>query len=775
LDFGLAKLVGQTRLTKTGSTVGTFAYMSPEQARSEEVDHRSDIWSLGVILYEMVTGELPFKGDYDQAVVYSILNEPPESMEFVPPELREIIEIALAKNSEERYQNVEELITDLKVLKGESDSSQRIISHELQSKRIRHKKLIRYILYPALLLVVLLAGYLSIQTLLSKEIEPVPIAVISFENQTGDPAYDKLRNLIPNLLITDLDQSRFFQVNSWERMKDLLEQIDQGDKKYIEFDEGIQIAKMDNIPAILSGSFAIIGEVFSIDIKVLDTKTKEILKSARSSGKGQNSILESQIDDLSEQIATAIDLPPREFVKSKRSIIDVTTNSLEAYKYYLLGREELDVLNSGEAKNYFTQALLLDSTFAMAHLYLAACYRHVGTKKEIHKHLEMAKKYRSQLTHKEQIILDYDYAWMKGNNVSKSIDVLEKSISLYPKEKQIFRALGGYYWGEKGADAAIPFYMKVLELDPNDKFTLNDIGYAYMAIGDYTNALGYLQRCAALAPNKANVYDSLGDVYLRMNEHTKSIEMYEKAEKLGHGLSHYIGIASNFIKMGTYRKARNHLNQCPNIKYDWWQWAFYELMAITYMAEGDLESTIKEIESIANLAMQNLDTVIYIQNQFKMSEILYENGKLDDAMHKLVTAKNLIENSDLSDEDENNLWEMYLEHSTQLALKIGNINQAKEYAVQYKDYNSNEYFILYGLIAYAEENYEKAITDLKQSDLNSPFSNYHLALAYQKNGDKTQAIEKLENAIKYYGRVNIFKEIARQQAEKQLAILKAGN
>ena len=119
-DFGLAKLAGQVKLTRTGTTVGTAAYMSPEQARGEEVDSRSDIWSLGAVLYEMLTGRLPFKGEHVQAVVYSILNENPEPVSSrvagLPSEFDRLVGKCLDKDPEGRYQNADELIADLKLL-----------------------------------------------------------------------------------------------------------------------------------------------------------------------------------------------------------------------------------------------------------------------------------------------------------------------------------------------------------------------------------------------------------------------------------------------------------------------------------------------------------------------------------------------------------------------------------------------------------------------------------------------------------------------------------
>lgn len=131
IDFGLAKLTGQSKLTMAGMTLGTVAYMSPQQTQGTSVDHRTDIWALGVVLYEMITGQLPFKGDYEQAVMYSIMQEDPEPFSSsggdVPEALEIIVNTALQKDLSDRYQSANELLSDLRALKGGEASTTAVL------------------------------------------------------------------------------------------------------------------------------------------------------------------------------------------------------------------------------------------------------------------------------------------------------------------------------------------------------------------------------------------------------------------------------------------------------------------------------------------------------------------------------------------------------------------------------------------------------------------------------------------------------------------------
>jgi len=259
VDFGLAKLAGR-KLTKTGKTLGTAQYMSPEQALGKEVDQRADIWSLGIVLYEMLTGKHAFPGEYEQATLYSILNEEPEPVTAlrsgVPMELERIVKKTLAKNPAERYQHADEMLADISRLRKELSVDSGGRSPGGGRRRISRRRAIFGI--PVIFVLLALAFVLFKSAVFRGVRGPaarMSIAVVAFENRTGDASYDNYRMVIPDLLITKLEQSKFLRVATWERLRDLLKQIGKGDIQVIDRDAGFEACLKGGISTIVTGSF----------------------------------------------------------------------------------------------------------------------------------------------------------------------------------------------------------------------------------------------------------------------------------------------------------------------------------------------------------------------------------------------------------------------------------------------------------------------------------------------------------------------------------------
>ena len=564
LDFGLAKSSAYTKITRMDSTKGTIAYISPEQAQGKEATQQSDIWSLGVVMYEMLTGQLPFKGDIDQVIIYSILDKEPEKITSlnpeIPLELENIVSKALEKNLDLRYQNIEEMLADLMSFKNKSsglNSGQFISKRKGKSKRLKTA-----IISTLIVLVAAIVFYFIKPNLFSglKNDIPISLAVISFENQTGDSNYNYLQKAIPNLLITNLEQAEYLQVTTWERMHDLLKQIGKGEVEVIDKDLAFELCRMDGIDAIVIGSFIKAGDVFVTDVKVLDASSKKLLKSSNIKSEGVQSILESQIDYLSDEIVEGIGISAGEIESVQLRIADVSTNSMEAYNYFLRGKEEYEKNYYDDACKQFEKAVELDSTFALAHLYLAWVYGNLRyVEKELNAY-ERAKAFSERATEKERLYIEAGYAGRIENLPEKRFSILKQIAKKFPKEKQVYISLGFYYRYRQMYEEAIINFNKVLELDPEFSKAYNFLAYTYSEMGNYEKAIEYFKRYASLSPGEANPLDSMGELYFKLGELDNALAKFKEAIEVKPGFGSEYRIAYIYALKENYTEAMKWLD-----------------------------------------------------------------------------------------------------------------------------------------------------------------------------------------------------------------------
>jgi serine/threonine protein kinase/Flp pilus assembly protein TadD len=541
MDFGIARTVRDKGMTGAGVMIGTPEYMSPEQAEAKEVDHRSDIYSLGVVLYEMATSHVPFEGETALSIAMKHKGEIPKAPKQlnpgIPDDLSGVILKCLEKDKTKRYQNAADVRAELERIEKGIPTTERVIPvpKPMTSREITIKFGPKKLFVPAVAAVVLVIAALVIwKVVLKKPIPLLPeqkrsIAVISFENQTGDKAYDYLSKVIPNLLITNLEQSGYFNVTTWERIRDLLKQIGKGDTEFINSDLGFEICQKDAVEVIVLGLVSKSGNTFVTDAKVLDVGTKKLLGTADSRGDSPDSIFKNQIDVLSRQIAKSVGLPERRIEAAKMQVREVTTGSAEAYTLYLEGREAFTNLDLAGARQSFEKAVELDPTFAAAYYFLGAANYMLANVREGTEAVKKAREFSQKATEKEKLFIEAQYAMAVENNSEKRFRILKEAADKYPKDKDFHSLLASAYSSRAMHEQSIEEYDKVLTLDPNNPDALNMIAYEYLYRKDFDKAVEYSKKYVAVLPGKPNPLDSLAEAYFRMGKLDEAIENYKKA------------------------------------------------------------------------------------------------------------------------------------------------------------------------------------------------------------------------------------------------------
>jgi tetratricopeptide (TPR) repeat protein/predicted Ser/Thr protein kinase len=515
MDFGLAKLKGATKVTREGTTMGTLQYMSPEQVEGGKVNGRSDIFSLGVVLYELITGRLPFTGDTEASVMNAIVTEEPEPLarykSGIPEGVQRVVDRALSKEVRERYQHADDMAADLRHERRLLETGASRIT-KVRAPARKHRRLLPVII-PAAIAAVVAIVLLVFEPFRIEmgpgqeaEAEDNSLAVMYFENMVDPEDTERTAEMITALLITDLSESQYLQVVSRQRLYDILKLLGKQDLKIIDRSVAGDVAKHANARLILTGNVLQAEPRMVLTSDISDASTGKVVSSQRVTGEEGDDLF-AVVDRLSSAIRDDLSLPAGAAREADRQVAEVTTHSAEAYRHYLEGTDAYHRFDIEAGVEHLSRAIEHDSTFAMAHLWLG-----MSSSGETRRaHLDKALEHMGRAGSRDQYLIRA----LGAKSVEERIRILEEAAEKYPDDKEVFYWLGiAHSQLNVDLDRAIEAFTRTVEIDPMFKIAYNSLAYAYDARGELDRSIWAINKYIELAPDEPNPYDSRGDLYL---------------------------------------------------------------------------------------------------------------------------------------------------------------------------------------------------------------------------------------------------------------------
>ncbi len=586
IDFGLAKLTGRTGITRTGSVMGTVAYMSPEQAQGTNVDHRTDIWSLGIILYEMLTGAYPFKGEYDQAVIYSIINEDLEPMPGVSMEIEQIVNKALAKIPDERYQHLDNLVYDLKAIGKQHGTETKITPPFFAKYSAKNKTHLYGGVASLLVLTVVILLYLFASP--GKAIDS--IAVLPLINLSGDPEQEYFADGMTEALTAELGQISALKVISRTSAM-----------RYKNSNKSItEIARELNVDGLVEGSVFPAGEEIRVTIQLIDGSTDQHIWSA-SYQRHLRDILVLQ-NEIASDVAGKIhvSVSPEE----QRRLATIRTVDPEAYRFYLVGNHHLNSFSLQEALDSYQEAVELDPGYAPAYAGIAMTTIEMGTWWGSSPPQEVLPKARATVNRALDLDPTTAVAYMALGSIEflfewdwkSAEDSFKWGMELNPGSSYFRIKYANFLTAMGRFEESIEIGRNTLELDPLSPAVYNELGFALQLAGHDDEALEYYKQSLRIDPNFLQSHELLAGFYMETGEPQKALGLLAYADSIkttsptsGMGLTGYY-----YAMAGEQEKAQTILSHLIELNKNQYvpAIAFFDL----YLGLGEIQESLSWLE-----------------------------------------------------------------------------------------------------------------------------------------------------------------------------------